>query len=199
MIITTAFLLLLTSACTSTPKYEQIQGGTWEARSLIKDKKNSKTYLVNIDFIALKPDSLRADVTTPIGVHVISTAQTGKKMSYIVPQRKVYYSGVVSNQVFSELISYPLDSGLLINILFEQPITKKGWACKNDEKNQLLECENKAQGLKVEWTQRRGVEKTVEISHATFEMQLQFHSFKQKSDFNEKTFQIDQPKGFKKL
>ncbi len=149
--------------------------------------------------MAQKPDSLRADVSTPIGVHVISMAQTGKKMSYLIPQRKQYYSGPHSNQVFSELISYPLDSNLLMNVLFDQPITKKGWVCKNDAKGIIAQCESKSAQLKIEWMQRRGVEKTVEITHPSFEMQMQFHNFEQKNSFKERTFEIAQPKGFKKI
>ncbi len=171
----------------------------WEARTLVKDLKNSKTYLVNIDFLALKPDSLRADVTTPIGAHVISFSQQGKKMSYVIPQRKSYYSGALSNQAFSELISHPFDTTLLFHVLYDQQITKKGWVCKNDAKNLIESCANKSLGLKIEWSQRRGVEKTVEITHAAFELQFQFHAFKEKSDFKPNTFEIPAPANYKKL
>lgn len=196
-------LLLLFSlliSCSTTPiRQDQVDAGTWEARVLIKDKRNAKSYLVNVDFAARKSTNLRMDVTTPLGIHVTTFALNQKKATYVVPQKKAYYSGPSSASAFKPVMDLNLDPKLLLHVLFDIPINGSGWKCLRDAKGYLASCERSSDQFRIIWSDRKGREKTVNVTHREFELQMKFHSFKSKSDFKDGFFDIKQPEGFRKI
>ncbi len=114
-------------------RQDQAERGEWEARVLIRDKRQSKRFIVNADFMASKPDQLRMDITTPLGIHVASLALDKGKMSYIVPQQKAHYEGRPTAQAFAKTLNFAIDPKLILNVLFDQPVQQKGWNCKTEE------------------------------------------------------------------
>lgn len=157
------------------------------------DKKQSKRFIVNADFLAAKPDQLRMDITTPLGVHVASVAMTNGKMTYIVPQQKAYYEGRASAQAFARTLNFAIDPKLILNVLFDQPVQQKGWKCKMEEPL-VSECALGA--YKITWSNRRAQEKSVIISHPQYQVELKFHKFKVPSSIKETVFTIKKPEGF---
>ncbi|MES2769128.1 MAG: DUF4292 domain-containing protein [Bdellovibrionota bacterium] len=170
--------------------------GEWEARVLVKDKKQAKTFIVNVDFIAVKPSKMRMDITTPVGVHVASITMDGNSMTYVVPQKKAFYQGQPTSQAFARTLNFALDPKLIMNVLFDQPVQQKGWVCKK-EGEIVSEC---AQGnFKINWTNRKSKEKTVVISHSQYQIELKFHNFKVPSTVKDEIFTIKQPEGFSRV
>ena len=184
------------SCSTLSVRQDQAERGEWEARVLVRDKKQSKTFIVNADFFAEKSGKMRMDITTPLGVHVASIALNDSKMTYIVPQKKSFYEGAPTAQAFARTLNFSLDPKLVMNILFDQPVKQKGWSCKMSQ-DLLSEC---SQGnFKMTWAGRRGKEKSVVVDHPQFQMQLKFHNFKSPSSIKPELFTIKQPPGFNKV
>lgn len=183
-------------SCSTTTRQDQATQGEWEARVLVRDKKQSKTFIVNVDFTAVRPGKMRMDITTPIGMHVASVAMNDSSMTYVVPQKKAYYLGKPTSQAFARTLNFALDPKLIMNVLFDQPVQQKGWNCKQDGEK-VTEC--RQGGNKISWANRTSKEKTVVIDHSEFQVELKFHSFSVPRSVKDELFTIKQPDGFSKV
>lgn len=199
--LTKGFLLLCSLtvvSCSTGTKIRQDQAdkGEWEARVLVKDKKQAKTFLVNVDFVAVQPSKMRMDITTPIGAHVASIALDGNTMTYVVPRKKTYYEGQATPQGFAKTLSFAFDPKLMMNVLFDKPVQQKGWICKS-EGELVSECSQN--NLKITWANRKSAEKTVVIVHPQYQIELKFHNFDVPNKVKDGLFTIHQPAGFNKV
>jgi hypothetical protein len=198
--LTSGFLLLcsllITSCASNVIRQDQATRGEWEARVLVRDKKQNKTFIVNSDFFAEKPGKMRMDITTPLGMHVASVALDDNKMTYIVPQKKAFYEGRPTPQAFARTLNFALDPKLIMNVLFDQPVEGKNWVCKT-EKDLVSECALK--DFSIVWSGRQYREKTVIITHAQFQIELKFHNFKVPDTVKQEMFTIKKPEGFSKV
>jgi hypothetical protein len=175
---------------------DQADKGEWEARVLVKDKKQSKTFIVNVDFVAVQPNKMRMDITTPIGAHVASIALNGNEMTYVVPRKKTYYKGPATPQGFAKTLSFALDPKVMMNVLFDKPVQQKGWTCKSVGEL-VSECSQNS--LKITWANRKKEEKTVVIRHPQYQIELKFHTFDIPNKVKNELFTIHQPNGFNKI
>lgn len=199
--ITSAFLLLLisltlTSCSTTGVRQDKAEQGEWEARVLVRDKKQAKTFIVNVDFVAVKPSKMRMDITTPVGAHVASITMNDNSMTYVVPQKKAFYQGKPTPQAFAKTLNFALDPKLIMNVLFDQPVQSKGWTCKN-EGEVVSECAQN--NFTIAWSNRKSKEKTVIINHSQFQIELKFHKFSVPSTVKDEIFTIKQPQGFSRV
>ncbi len=180
---------------------ENVQQGQWEARVLVKDKKASKTYLVNIDFVSIRPDKLRMGISLPIGTSLAAIALNGKNLDYVVIRKKLYYSGPVNSSSFNKILNIHLDPRFMLNILYDEPIKSAGWICEQDKNNFVSECLKKSENLKITWAHRKAKEKNVSIEHPDFSLEMEFHKFSPLQDtaIKNKIFTIAMPDGFHKI
>jgi outer membrane lipoprotein-sorting protein len=177
-------------------RQDQATIGEWEARVLVRDLKQSKTFIVNADFFAEKPDQMRMDITTPLGMHVASVALNNGKMTYIVPQKKAFYEGAPTSEAFARTLNFALDPKLIMNVLFDQPVEAKGWTC-TAEASFVSECSQK--NFKITWANRKSKEKTVVITHAQYQVELKFHNFSVPQSLKPEMFTIKKPEGFNRV
>lgn len=198
---TKGFLLLCSLtvvSCSSGTKITQNEAakGEWEARVLVKNRTQAKSFLVNVDFIAVRPGQMRMDVTTPVGMHVASIALNDNVMTYVVPRKKTYYQGPATSQSFAKTLNFSFDPKLMMNILFDQPVQYKGWTCKS-QGELVSECSQGA--LKITWAKRTSKDKTVLVSHPQYQIELKFHNFDVPAKVKDGLFTIQQPEGFSKV
>ncbi len=151
---------------------------------------------MNVDFFATREKQLRMDITTPVGIHVASVAIDDKNMTYVVPQQKSYYNGPATPQAFAKTLNVAIDPDVLTNILFDLPIEQKGWKCEQDG-DLVSKCTSKA--MKIAWSNRRGKEKTVIVTHSQYQLQMKFHNFRVPGTLKDGIFSIAQPNGFTKV
>lgn len=177
-------------------RQDQAEKGEWEARVLVRDKKQAKTFIVNVDFVAVKPSKMRMDITTPVGAHVASIAMSENSMTYVVPQKKAYYSGKPTPQALAKSLNFALDPKLIMNVLFDQPVQSKGWICKKDGEV-VSSCSQG--GFSIVWSNRKSSEKTVIINHSQFQVELKFHKFSIPGSVKDGIFTIKEPPGFSRV
>jgi hypothetical protein len=190
------YSIFLVSCSTTTIRQDQAVKGEWEARVLVRDKKQAKTFIVNADFFAEKPGHMRMDITTPLGMHVASIALNDSKMTYIVPQKKAFYEGQPTSQAFAKTLNFALDPKLIMNVLFDQPVDGKGWTCQMDG-SVVSECSQNT--FKISWADRKSKGKTVVINHAQYQIELKFHNFKVPDSLKPEMFTIKKPEGFTRV
>lgn len=198
-------LLLLVSViglagCASLPlRMADVKEGNWKAKSLIKDKEQSRSYIVYLDFNAVKGEKSRMDVTNALGAGVASLVVDPKEVRYALVQSKRYYYGAPQSNVMQPILSVPFDPRWLQNILFDIPLTEKNWTCTSDSNGFVKECTNSVTNLKVSWAARQGEKKTISIEHPKALVQINIQSFKPKVEDRKNLFVLEAPEGFQKL
>ena len=190
--------ILLVSCAMAPKRFETFDQGQWKAKVLVRDKKNFRSQIVNLDLNAVKNKKLRMDVTTPLGVHVASLVMNDNKVSYMLVRQKKYFSGPSNSRVLRPMISVPMDPKVLHNVLFDLPIAEKSWSCSKDSKSYLAECKNLRSGLKIKWTQRNGSQRVIEIDHKLARLQMNLKNFYNHTEKKKSLFTLQPPKSFKK-
>ena len=193
-------LFLFLAACTTAPvKMNSISEGQWRAKALIKDKEQSHSYIVNLNFNALKDSMARMDVTSPLGTGVASLVLTPKEVRYVLLDAKRFYVGPPQPEAMRPILSMPFDPRWLLNLLFEEPILDKGWVCARDKDGLLESCRDQTSQTTITWTARRGEKKTVLIDHPKASVQINMQVFRPKVEERKNLFSLEAPEGYQKL
>lgn len=193
-------LLLLLAACQSAPKFDaNVREGQWRAKALIKDREQSHSYLVYLDLNLVRDQRARMDVTTGLGTGVASMLVDAHEVRYLLVDSKRFYYGVPQPGVMRPILAIPFDPRWLNNVLFEEPITDKGWTCARGDGDLLSTCENPNAGLKITWSNRHGDKKTVLIEHDKASVEIKVTSFRPKVEDRKNLFVLEAPESFKKF
>lgn len=199
-ILVAAISIWALAGCASAPmKFADVNDANWKAKALIKDKEQSKSYIVNLNFNLKKNENTRMDVTTTLGGGVASLVADNKEVRYVLVDSKRFYYGSPQPGVMRPILAVPFDPRWLQNILFELPLSEKTWTCTKDGNGWLQECQDSATGVKITWSQRQGVKKTILIDHAKATVQINVQSFKPKVEERNNLFTLEAPQGFEKL
>lgn len=195
-----AAIIFVYVGCASAPvKYADFGEGNWRAKALIKDKEQSKSYIVNLNLNLKKDAGTRMDVTTTLGGGVASLVADGKEVRYVLIDSKRFYFGSPQPGVMRPILAVPFDPRWLQNILFETPLSEKSWTCSKDSQGFLQDCVDSVTGVKITWSQRQGPKKTILIEHPKASVQINVQSFKPKVEEREGLFTLEAPAGFQKL
>ena len=95
----------------------------------MKDKEHSRTFIVILDFNAVRKENLRVDVTSTLGQHVASLVATNKEVRYYTSENKRFYTGTPRPEVLRPILAIPLDPRWLENILFDEAPIDGNWVC----------------------------------------------------------------------
>lgn len=196
------FLLIvsLVSGCGFAPlKYDEVKEGQWKAKALVKDLEQSKSYIVNLNFNAVRDSRLRMDVSSSLGTAVAALTADQKEVKYLLVEAKKFYFGNSRPDAMRPILSIPFDPRWLQNLLFDIPFADKAWACKSDSKGFLNQCVHSELNVKVTWTQRAGEQKTISLEHKRANVQLNILSFKPKVEDRKGLFELKAPASFESL
>lgn len=184
-------LLAITVSCSTAPtKFNEFESGSWDIRAMIRDKVKSKSYIINIDAIAVKPDRLRMEFSTPVGIALGAFALADKKVAYYTSENKKVQTAPANEAAMQPLIQTRIDPYLLIDVLFDETPREKGWECTKDNKGFMKSCKHVAKNIKLNWLKRELKQRAVEIETATTKIQLGLKGFKPKVEVGPETFQI---------
>lgn len=191
-------LLLGMTGCQTAPtRFDEVKEGQWTGRILIKDKRQNKSFIVSVDIHAKKADQLRMDVTAAMGTPVAAFVMDGDRTEYILFKQKAYYQGKTQPKVLLPILSLSMDPRLFFNLLFEEEPKGRNWSCSRDEQGFLKLCKDQSSDLSLEWTERKGERKTVEVQHPRSSLQINLNNFRPKVVENESMFKLRAPSGFK--
>lgn len=193
-------LLIGFAGCRSAPlKMNSLKEGQWHAKALIKDNEQSRSYIVNLNFNAIRDESARMDVTTTLGTGVASLVVDKKEVRYVLFDSKRFYFGVPQPAAMRPILVVPFDPRWIHNILFELPIEDKSWTCTRAADGSLQDCQDSVSGVKITWSARQGEKKTVLISHPKASVQINVQSFRPKVEDRKNLFGLEPPEGYQKL
>lgn len=194
------FIVVGLAGCASAPKrVSNFSQGQWRAKALVKDKEQGRSYIVNLNFNAVKNQKARMDVTSALGTGVAALVVENNEVRYLLVDSKRYYYGSPQPDVMRPILSVPFDPRWLHNLLFEMPIPDKSWSCSEGKDGWLQECRDTVSGAVVTWSNRHGDKKTVQIDHAKASLQINVQSFKPKVEDRKNLFVLEAPDGYQKL
>ena len=198
--LSATFVVIFLTGCSLVPtKYDEVQEGQWEAKVLVKDHENSKSYIVKMDAFAVRNQSLRIDVTAALGTPVASLVLLGDDVKYVLPRKKSYYEGKSSERVLKPILSVPVDPKLFYSMLFDIVPADESWSCEKSEQGFLTSCKHDAKGPVVDWKDRKGRKKSVYIKHKKASLQMNVTWFKPSIETDRDVFSLNAPKKYKKF
>lgn len=188
------------SACASQSlKLDDVNEGHWKAKALIRDKEQSRSYIVNLNFNLVRGQRTRMDVASALNTAVASLLTDDKEVRYIMFDSKRFYFGKPQADVMRPILSIPLDPRWIQNLLFDIPIAEKSWSCTQDSAGLVQNCTDSVTGLKISWSQRMGPKKTVNIDHPKAMVQINVQTFKSKVEDRKNLFTLEAPEGYQQL
>lgn len=191
------------SQCQTSKKIDninEISKGQWEAELFLKNKSKSQSYKLDLDLLAIKPNKLRIEVTTSLGIHLSSIVINEDQTQILLPREKKYFYGGVSRNIFKPLLKFSLDPQIIFNLLFENDffdqknnVSSKNWICERDQENKLKKCVDKQNGIQVEWEKNKADEKIVYIYSSAYELKINLNFIKSNFKVKSNTFKIPRP------
>lgn len=173
--------------------FQSITGGQWEAKAMIKSYDTGEASVVTLDVIAQKPQHMRMEVTTSLGIALASIAMKENDIEYILPKQKKFFHGSVSEKSMYSALKIKVDPRILSAAFFETSYPK--WECQAD--NGLISNCKTPEGVELKWQREEGINKRISIISKSFEVQVQIKKFAEKSDFAEELWNIKVPEDFK--
>lgn len=173
--------------------------GHFRARTLIEDKKQAKSFIVNLNFNVERGRAIRLDATSPLSQHLASFLITPKTLTYFIVPEKVYYQGKANPNMFARFMAVPLEPAWLENLLFREPFADKDWSCDNDKQGQVVSCVNRRERLNVSWGDDKEKRLIVKVNHPRGEIQMNFHRVQPKVEKGVSLTALSIPKDFRQL
>ncbi len=173
--------------------------GNFRTRTLVKDKKQSKSFIVNLNFNVERDKAIRMDATSPLNQHLASFLITPKNLTFFIVPEKTYYKGSSQPDAFARFMAVPLEPMWLENILFREPFEDKNWSCTKGASDKVVSCLNTGEKLNIEWGEDKSKKQTVKITHSQGEIQMNIHRIQPKVEAGVSLTALDIPKGFRQI
>ena len=171
-ILKTIFLFHLTVyfwGCASKSKIEteNVPGGVtdtvagqWEAKAMIKSLESGEANVVGLDVIGLKPNTVRMEVSSSLGIALASIVIRNQDVEYVLPKQKKYYHGAISEQSLYPALNVKINPEVLSAVFFEESYPQ--WNCQAD--NGLIVACTTPEGVKIQWERDGKVTKRITLS-----------------------------------
>lgn len=186
-------------ACQSMPtRFDTKARGAWTSKVLVKDKQNSRSYLLHLKLQADEQKNMRLDISTTLGQPVAALVLRGNNVRYILMESKRVYSGPSSIESLKPILSAPIDPRWLINVFYERAFEEKNWQCVI-EKDFVKECRHLPTTTVIRWSERAGSRRMIQLEHKRADLQIQVMSFSEQLDGRPDIFEIKTPEGFREI
>lgn len=172
--------------------------GQWRGRALLKNLKTTKSNTLSVDIIAKEPAQLRMEIGAAFGVHVASIAMNNDVVQCSLTQQKRFITSKADVSALARVIPVKIPPLTLMSILFERPLSPSEWTCDDYVFAKLpVECSHKVEKLTVRWIDRNGLSRRLKIATPDSEIELVLDEARSKVQFNEGTFVLTSPEGFR--
>lgn len=168
--------------------------GQWEAKAMIKNRETGEASIVSLDVLAQKPNPIRVEVTTSLGMALASVVIKESEIEYLIPKQKKYYQGPISELSLVPVLNIKVDPRLLGAAFFETAYPD--WECQAD--GGLLESCSAPGGVQLKWERESSNDRRVSISGPAFEVQIQTKKFIEKETLSANAFALKVPGSYKK-
>jgi len=170
-----------------------------KAKVQLRDLRKGDVHYLDVDILSQQDQRLRMDLRATLGILVASISILDNEVSYLIPQRKTYYSGLASDRSFKPLGSLQLHPKAFYSLIFDKPIRFGDWRCLVDPKGLPVKCESTTLKSKVEWLERNSSGLKVLVSSLNFEMTWILKSVEEMDSAQDKDFKLAAPENFTRV
>ncbi len=188
------------TACQTFKKAEEptvspssVKAGQWEAKAMIKSLETGEASVVSLDVLGQKPNPMRVEVTTSMGISLASILVKENEIEYLLPKQKKYYHGPLSESSLSPVLKIKIDPRILTAAFFEESFN--GWDCRAD--NGVMVACSTPEGVQVKWNREDPASKRVSITSPTFDVQVQIKKFVEKTELPPAALVLKVPTSYK--
>ena len=168
----------------------------WETKAQVRDFKNNKNNVLNIEIVSVKNSYLRMEVGATLGYPVASYVATPKSMKLAIYPQKKFYFGPNTETALLPLLGFPLDPNVLQSIVYDMAI--RNWNCVAGDDGLVTSCKRMTKNgeVVVVWQERKETTKRIIIHGPQFEMQWLFQSSSPMNPVKANTFKLEAPSGY---
>ncbi|MGZ3726747.1 MAG: DUF4292 domain-containing protein [Pseudobdellovibrio sp.] len=191
--------VLFLTGCSSEPQVEiPVEAPrVYETKAQIKS--NGETNTVKIQ-IALAPQKMfRLEITGTLGVSVASVLVNPKQIKMALHLQKTYIEGPFNQKTLYPVFKQNISARLLWKIVHDQNPADANWKCEVNEAGKPTSCRNEAEATDITWTYEDPIHKRIDIKNNTFEMNWIFKDQLQMPEFQNETFVLKKPEGYKEI
>ena len=193
------FCLFAFVGCASSSKKEAGSPGVgvkWETKAQVRDFKNNKNNVLNIDIVAVKNSVLRMEVSATLGYPVASYLATSKSVKLAIYPQKKFYFGANTERALVPILGFPLDPNVFQSIVYDTAI--RNWICVAGDDGLVVSCKRTTKNgeVVVVWQERKDNSKRVVIHGPQFEMQWVFQNSTQLNPVSAEIFKLEAPAGY---
>jgi outer membrane lipoprotein-sorting protein len=189
-------ILFVSNSCSTIPKYDDVSTAQWNSRALLRDKGKKKTQVIYVGVLAAKPNRVRFDFTTSLGMQVGTLVANDSEFSLLMIPQKQFTTGKANSNTISRILPVPVSPQLMTDALFEVEPKGTDWSCTRDKNDLLKECSNNQSRALISWSNRQGSRRTLSFSDKSFEVQLELMEFKPNVQVQDAQFELKAPPGF---
>ena len=193
-----AVISWLMLSCTSSPKaliYSD-RARLYDTKAQIRTLNETNT--VNIQIALLPFEAARLEVTGTLGVSVATVLVLPKQIKMALHLEKTYIEGPANQKTFYALFKQNISPRLLWKIIHDQNPTDANWVCKLNEASKPVACSSN-DGSEAKWTYESPARRRIDIKNNTFEMSWIFKDQSQLPQFQNETFVLNRPEGYKEI
>jgi hypothetical protein len=161
---------------------------------MIKSLETGEASIVTLDVVAQKPNPMRVEVTSTLGMALASILIRENDIEYIVPKQKRYFSGPISETALQPVLKIKVDPKLLSAALFEQ--NYPNWECQATDG--ILQSCSTPEGAKVAWEREAQGTKRVTILAPQFEVQIQVKKYSTRATMPDSALVLKVPESYKR-
>lgn len=167
-----------------------------ESKALIKTKDDSNT--VSIEIRRLDQRAIRMDITGTLGVSVASVLLTPHQISYLLYSSHEYVQGPFHEKTLYPIFKKNIDPLVFWRVIHDQTPASAELKCETDASQRPTVCTS-ADGTQIKWTYEEFPRKRIQITSGDFQMNWLFKDVTQMDSYQNETFVLKKPQGFKEI
>ena len=162
---------------------------------MVKDFEKKQSHILQLDVLAQRPQSMRIEVTTPLGFHIARLALNEKTLTYILTRQREFYRGDAHPDSLKPILSVAVDPRWIVNLLFDMPPQGGGWDCDTRE-GLISGCKNSNLGISLNWLDRRKDSRKIQIITRAGEIQMDLKNYQEPGNLDPSVFELKKPPTF---
>lgn len=161
-------------------------------------KTANETNTVSIQIALLPFQAARLEVTGTLGVSIATVLVLPNQIKIALHLDKTYIEGPPNEKTLYPVFKQNINPRLLWKIIHDQNPADANWKCALTKESKPFACGSK-DGTLVRWTYESPVKRRIDVKNNTFEMNWIFKGQSQLPQYQNETFVLSKPDGYKEI
>ena len=189
---------MLFSGCASEQKVElpAEAGRLIDTKAQIRTPQDTNTVKILIALLPTK--AARLEITGTLGVSVATVLVLPREIKIALHLQKTFIDGPANEKTLYPVFKHNISPRLLWKIIHDQNPADNNLVCDLNELSKPTSCKAK-DGTEIKWTYESSVKRRIDVKSDTFEMNWIFKDQSQLPQYQNETFVLTKPEGYKEI